>query len=68
MGKVKNIQTRLALIHRAEKILKDIDDYFDDADLWGLSLAEADPDDVMRKTRDGLIAMLIKERRIKPLP
>lgn len=67
MPKVINIPTRLALIKRAEKMLADIDQYFSDADLWGLSTAEADPDGMMKKMRDGLIGMLIKERRIKPM-
>lgn len=64
--KVVNIPTRLALIKRAEKILADIDDYFCDADLWGLSPAEADPDGMMQKLRTGIVSMLIKEGRIKP--
>lgn len=65
--KVANIPTRLALIHRSEKMLKDIDQYFSDADLWGLSPVEADPDGMMQKIRDGLVKMLIKEGRIKPI-
>lgn len=65
---ITNIPTRLALIHRAEKLLKEIDDYFSDADLWGLSYAESDPDGMMQKMRTGLVSMLIKEGRIKPIP
>lgn len=66
MTGVTNIPTRLALIHRAEKILADVDQYFSDADAWGLSPAESDPDGVMRRMQRGLVAMLVKEGRMKP--
>lgn len=65
MGTVKNIPTRLALVRRAEKILKDIDDYFEEAADFGLSVADADPRGEMVALRKGLVAMLEREGRIK---
>ena len=66
-GRVSNIPTRLALIKRAETILSDIDKYFSDADQWGLSADEADPDGLLHGMRAGLVSMLLKEGRIKHL-
>lgn len=60
-----NIPTRFALIKRAEKILKDIDDFFDEADSYGLSPYEADPGAVLTKMRRGLMDLLIREGRLR---
>jgi hypothetical protein len=60
-----NIPTRYALIKRMEKLLKEIDDYFDDASNYGLSVAEADPKGEMMAWRKGLIASLEREGRLR---
>lgn len=60
-----NIQTRYALIKRMEKLLKDIDDYFDDCDAYGLTMAEADPKGEMMAWRRGLVASLEREGRLR---
>lgn len=65
MSEVKNIPTRFALVKRAQKILKDIDDYFEDTSDYGLSLQEADPDGMMMRMRKGLIEMLEREGRLR---
>jgi hypothetical protein len=62
---VHNISTRYALVKRATKMLEDIDDYFEDAADFGLSVEEADPRGEMVAIRKGLIEMLENERRIK---
>lgn len=62
---IKNIPTRYALIKRAEKILSDIDGYFEDASNFGLSVKEADPKSDLVNMRDGIIAMLTREGRLK---
>jgi ABC-type enterochelin transport system substrate-binding protein len=64
MKGVKNIPTRFALVKRAEKILSDIDKYFEEADSFGLSTKEADPDGLMMNMRKGLVAMLEREGRL----
>lgn len=61
-----NIPTRYALIKRAEKILSDIDRYFEDACNFGLSVQEADPQSDLVNMRKGIIEMLIREGRLKP--
>lgn len=67
MSAVRNIPTRFALVKRAEKLLKEINDYFDEADSFGLSIAEADPRGEMMAMKTGLLAMLEREGRIKAL-
>ena len=62
---VANIPTRFALIKRAEKMLKDIDDYFEDAAHFGLSVKEADPTGEMMGWRRGILSMLEREGRLK---
>lgn len=62
---VANIPTRYALIKRAEKILGEIDRYFEDAENFGLTLIEADPQSDLINMRKGIIAMLQREGRIK---
>lgn len=68
MSAVTNIRTRFALVKRAEKLLKEIDDYFQDADHFGLSVAEADPRGELVAIRKGLIHMLEREGRINKQP
>jgi hypothetical protein len=63
--KVSNIPTRFALIKRAEKILRNIDDFFEDADSYGLTVADVDPDGLMQHIRADIIAMLQREGRLK---
>lgn len=63
---VVNIPTRYALIKRAEKILSEIDRYFEDATNFGLSMQEADPQNDLVNMRKGIIAMLQREGRLKP--
>ncbi len=60
-----NIPTRYALVKRAEKILREIDDFFQDADDFGLTIKEADPKGALIKIRAGIISMLENEGRIK---
>jgi hypothetical protein len=62
---VKNIPTRFALIKRAQKILKDIDDFFEDADMYGLTMADVDPDGLMQGIRKNLVSMLEREGHIR---
>jgi hypothetical protein len=64
MGDATHIPTRYALVKRMQKILKDIDDYYQDCDDFGLTLKEADPDGVMGKIRAGLIDSLDREKRL----
>lgn len=64
MGEPVHIPTRYALIKRAEKILAEIDKYFEDADSFGLSLAESDPASFLVNMRKGIIAMLQREGRL----
>jgi len=59
---------RYALIKRVEKLLKEIDDYFDDANEFGLSVEQADPRGDLTKIRIGLISTLVREGRIKVTP
>lgn len=59
-----NIPTRYAIVKRAEKMLKEIDSYFEDAADHGLSVAEADPTGEMMGWRKGIIAMLEREGRL----
>lgn len=61
MSAVKNIPTRYALVKRAKKLLKEIDDYFEEAADFGLSLTDSDPRGEMVAIRKGLIAMLERE-------
>lgn len=65
MDEVKNIPTRFAIVKRAEKILKEIDDYFQDADDFGLTVAEADPKGEMMACRKGILGMLEREGWLK---
>lgn len=62
---VKNIPTRYALVKRMEKLLKEIDDYFEDAADYGVSVQDADPDGMMQSIRKGLIESLTREGRIR---
>lgn len=62
---VANIPTRFAIVRRAERILKEVDDYFEDAADFGLSVTDADPKGELVAIRKGIIAMLERERRIK---
>lgn len=64
MSEVKNIPTRYALIKRMQKLLKEIDDFFEEAADFGLSVQEADPDGQMMSMRKGLIASLEREKRL----
>ncbi len=59
-----NIPTRFAIVKRAEKLLKEIDDYFEEASTFGLSVKEADPKGEMMGWRKGIIAMLEREGRL----
>lgn len=63
---VRNIPTRLALVKRAEKLLKEIIDYFEEAGSFGLSVEEADPRGEMVAIKNGLVAMLEREGRLHP--
>lgn len=65
MSKPVNIPTRYALIKRMEKLLKEIDDYFEVASSYGLSVLEADPGEVLIKIRAGLIKSLQNEGRLR---
>ena len=65
MSAVTNIRTRFALVKRAEKLLKEIDDYFEDAANFGLSVEDADPRGELVAIRKGLIHMLEREGQIK---
>lgn len=64
MSDVKHIGTRLALVRRAEKQLKEIDDYFDDVAHAELSAEEADPRGEMAALRKGLIRTLENEKKL----
>ncbi len=59
-----NIPTRYALVKRMQKLLKEIDDYFDDAANYGLTTAEADPKGEMMELRKSLTASLEREGRL----
>jgi hypothetical protein len=59
-----NIPTRYAIVMRAKKLLKEIDDYFEDAANFGLNVKEADPTGEMMGWRKGIIAMLERERAL----
>jgi hypothetical protein len=59
-----NIPTRYALVKRMHKLLKEIDDYFEDAADHGLTVAEADPKGEMMAWRKGLVASLEREGRL----
>jgi hypothetical protein len=61
---VQNIRTRFAIVKRAEKLLKTVDDFFEDAADFGLSVDEADPRGELVAIRKGIIAMLENERRL----
>ena len=65
MSAARNIPTRFAIVKRAEKILKEVDDYFEDAANFGLSVEEADPRGELVAVRKGIIAMLERERRLR---
>ena len=60
--------TRYAIIKRAQKILKEIDSIFDDAEAWGLSAKEADPTGEMLKIRKSLVSMLEREKALGIVP
>lgn len=60
-----NIPTRYALIKRLEKLLKEIDDYLQEASDYGLTLAESDPKGEMMAIRRGIIASLENEGRLR---
>ena len=62
---VSNIPTRYALVKRMEVLLKQIDDYFQDADEWGLPLEQSDPHGQLMAIRKGLIQSLEREGRIR---
>jgi hypothetical protein len=61
---VTNIRTRYAIVKNAERLLKQVDDFFEDAANWGVSVAEADPRGELVAIRKGLIHMLDNERRL----
>ncbi len=62
--KVVNIRTRFAIVKRGQKLLKEVDAYFEDAADFGLSAKDADPDGKMMAIRKGILAMLDNERRL----
>lgn len=64
MAEPVNIPTRYALVKRMQKLLKEIDDYFEDAESYGLTVAEADPKGEMMAWRKGLVASLEREGRL----
>lgn len=68
MSAARNIRTRLAIVRRAEKMLKDINVFFDDAASAGFSVEEVDPHGEMVAIRRGLVAMLERERRLGKVP
>ena len=68
MSSVRNIRTRFAIVKRAEKILKEVDAYFEDAADFGLSVEEADPRGELVAVRKGIIAMLENEQRLGLVP
>ncbi len=61
---VANIPTRFAIVKRAQKILKEVDAYFEEAADFGLSVADADPTGEMMAVRKGIVAMLARERQL----
>ncbi len=61
---VHHILTRPALVARMEKLLAEINSYFEDSAALGFTMAEVDADGFMRKIQQGLIASLANEHRI----
>lgn len=61
---VKKLINPYALTKRAEKSIADIDKYFQDAESFGLKLAESDPNGELLNIRKALIAMIGNEKRI----
>lgn len=53
-----------ALQKRARKIIDDIDKFFQDADEFGISYKEADPNEQLLKIRKACVDMLDNERKI----
>lgn len=56
------ISTRPALIKRGKKLLKEINSYFEDAAIYGLTTQDIDEDGMLQKIRAGLVQMLTRER------
>jgi hypothetical protein len=64
MSKPTHIPTRYALVKRVAKLLAEIDDYFEDAAYFGLTVAEADPKGELVNMRKGCIECLERERAL----
>ncbi len=63
-SEVTHIPTRYALVKRAVKLLKEIDGYFRDAEAFGVSAKDADPNGEMTALRQSIIKMLEREKAL----